>query len=281
MATIAEAVAAEDASLLVSLLSSLDPVPSPTLDPTETSLSSAALHLLLALDSPHRPAAAANIARATLHPCLFGAPRGASATLPSTAELAPRLDEGLAELAGFWNASVDAPFRAKTPAGLPVAILSARKATETARRRAAAARAQAGLARSAAEAMRVAAAREAVVAGEHDVAERAGARSAGNAAAAKAVARGNAVSAKLGLLRAETAQALYTPTSVRALRAAAAELAQRAAGLEPDAAAVQTRLAALREAEEDPEFARIVAEYAAVRKDLAEKQWSLQELGAP
>lgn len=280
MATVAEALEAEDALQLIALLM---PPEEEEDAPSESAVAvcNAALALGAAREAGLGTAVAASVARATLHPRALGAPRGPSHALLPAGELQHALDAQLASLAAIWDAIVPADLRAGAPRALPDAILRARREARAARAEALAADAAACFARERGRDMRAEAAAVALDALEVDVRERARPRCAGDAAAARAIARGNAVVGKLRLLRASVAAQLYDGTTVRALRDAGALLDAQKKELEPQAAAAAASVARYRAVEQQHggEFAKIVREHRSLSAALEEKRWSLKELG--
>eukprot|EP00171_Calliarthron_tuberculosum_P015538 IDg15538t1 len=282
MATAAEAVAAEDAVQLIALLTRTRMTDVEATDGDEAvSVCDAALALGAAREAGLGSAVAASVARATLHTRALGAPRGpAHAPLPS-GELAHLLDAQLQAVTTVWDASVPRELRTRSTRTLAECVRRARAEVTSADADAAAAGAAAAFASARARDMRVEAATVALGALEADVRERARPRCAGDAAAARAISRGNAVVAKLRLLRASIAAQLYDTAAVQALRDAAAALERELAQLEPQAAAAAAAVARFRAVEQQhgEEFAAILRDHRSLSRALEEKRWSLKELG--
>lgn len=280
MTALTEAVEAEDAVLLVAVLTSKE---EDEICPSESAITlcDVALALGAAREGGLGTAVAANVARATLHTEVLGAPRGRTSALLPPGELTHALDEQLDTLSELWNSIVPEEFHVNESHELSDAILLARRETCKARKDATMTQAAADFAATRARDMRAEIATVAIGALEADVRERARPRCAGDAAAARAIARGNAVLAKLRLLRASVAAQLYDAPAVRALRDAAEVLDNRVAELKPKAAVAAENIARYRavEQEHDEEFGKIVRDYKNLSSALEEKQWSLKELG--
>lgn len=278
MATIAEAIEAEDAVLLTALLL---PKPQPIQQPSDAAvkLCGASLTFSAAQECGLSSSVASSIARSTL---FTHAPNNGSNELLSQIELNESLDTQLTELVSLWNTSVQEEFRVSDPTDLADAILEARSQIATDHANTLAANAATNFARARARAMRADTAAAVLDALEHDSKERSRTRCAGDAAAACAIARGNAIISKLRLLRSTIAAELYDPPAVSALRDAARALERQITELEPIANESASKIARYRaiEAESPEEYSRVVREYRSLMRALDEKKWSLQELGA-
>lgn len=275
--SIVDALETEDAVLLTALLM---PRPQPLTPPSDASvqLCGVALSLSAAQDAGLRSSVASVVARATLHARIS---TSAPQPLLPAAELAHALDSQLADLVEIWNVSVPKEFSASEPEQLADAILSARNAVAADNADTITATAAADFASARARAIRLQSATTALEALELDTEERHSAKNTADAAVASTIARGNAVVAKLRLLRATVAAELYDAPAVSALRNASRALEARLAELEPmlgESAATIARYRAV-EAEHGDEFGRIVRDYRTLMRELEEKKWSLKELG--
>lgn len=278
MATVAEAIEAEDAVQLTTLLL---PKPRAIQPPSDAAvkLCGSALALSAAQEGGLGSSVAAAVARTTL---FTHAPSGCPEELLPETELNHTLDSQLKELSSLWNASVPEEFGVAHPSDLADAILVARSQIATDHADTIAARAAANFASARARAMRADTAAAILDALEHDSKERTRTRCAGDAAAACAIARGNAIISKLRLLRATVAAELYDAPAVSALRDAARALERRVHELEPianESAANISRYRAV-EAQYSEEYSKTVREYRSLMRQLDEKKWSLRELGA-
>ncbi len=278
MATIAEAIEAEDAVQLTALLL---PKPQPIQRPSDAAvkLCGASLALSAAQEGGLGSSVAAGVARSTL---FTHAPSGGPEELLPQSEMNHTLDKQLNELAALWNASVPEEFGVSDPADLADTILVARTQIDIDHADTIAAQAASNFASARARTIRADTASVILDALEQDTKERSRTRCAGDAAAACAIARGNAIISKLRLLRSTIAAELYDAPAVSALRDAARALERQVHGLKPVADESASKIARYRavEAFQPDEYSKLVREYRSLMRELDEKKWSLQELGA-
>lgn len=293
--TIAEAIEAEDAVQLTALLL---PKPKPVKPPTNVSRKLCAISLALsaAQEGGLTPEVASIVARGVLRKDSL--PVNMDTDLLTQKALFEMLDAELAQLTAVWNASVPVEYFVSTSGNdgnndtdintdtknintLSSEILRARNSLIDLSHDLCAIRAEAEFIFRIVQRIRTETCMVALDALESDCSERSRARSSGNAAASAVIARGNAISAKLRLLRAQVAAELYDTAAVSALRVCAQALETRITTLEPESVRVKRTLARYRavEAEHPEEFAKTVREYRGLMRALDEKKWSLKELG--
>jgi len=296
--TIAEAIEAEDAVQLTALLL---PKAKPVKPPAKVTRKLCAISLALsaAQERGLTPQVASIVSRGVLRnskPDADGNTYSQGCELLTKEALFAALDADLAQLTALWNASVPAEYFVSTSENasgggnsasrdrallLSTEILRARNALVDLRHDLIQFRAESSFVARRTRDIRAETSVIALDSLESDCSERARVRSSGSSACGAVVARGNAISAKLRLLRGQVAAELYDTAAVSALRVAAQALETRTSTLEPERIRAQNTVARYRavEAEHPEEFARVVREYRGLMRALDEKMWSLKELG--
>lgn len=280
MATIADAVQSGDANLLASLLRRYVAQAETTSSDASckrVDCARAALALSACTSDGQVAEAAQALSREFLHERYFG-DKGDNAERLSLCR--ETYDAMLDELCSMWNDCVPDELRCRSKSDLPHAVQKAKDDTLLFEQFASQGRAAMHHSRNCALDMLVDALSASLKTLEIDCAERGSPNAATDAAAAKVIARANAIEGKLYMLRAQLASEMYTEQSVRNLKMHAGMLHAKIAKLTKERDDLKRNLRRYQQLCENENFGDIVAEYTSLKARLEEKRWSLRELGA-